>query len=62
MTELEEVGNYMEREQSSKVQIRKIADKLGLSVSTVSVVLNGRGDRVRISKRHRSACRMRPGK
>lgn len=40
----------MEREQSSKVQIRKIADKLGLSVSTVSVVLNGRGDRVRISK------------
>lgn len=40
----------MEKEQSSKVQIRKIAEKLGISVSTVSVVLNGRGDRVRISK------------
>lgn len=40
----------MEKGQPSKVQISKIADKLGLSVSTVSIVLNGRGDSVRISK------------
>lgn len=40
----------MDKKQASKMQIKDIADKLGLSVSTVSVVLNGRGDQVRISK------------
>ena len=40
----------MGKKQASKMQIKNIADKLGLSVSTVSVVLNGRGDQVRISK------------
>lgn len=40
----------MRKKQASKMQIKNIADKLGLSVSTVSVVLNGRGDQVRISK------------
>ncbi|MCR5657217.1 MAG: LacI family transcriptional regulator [Butyrivibrio sp.] len=32
-------------------KIKQIADSLGLSVATVSVVLNGRGDSVRISKK-----------
>ena len=32
-------------------KIKQIADSLGLSVATVSVVLNGRGDTVRISKK-----------
>lgn len=40
----------MEKGQPAKAQIKRIADSLGLSVSTVSVVLNGRGDSVRISK------------
>ena len=43
-------GIDMGKKQASKMQIKNIADKLGLSVSTVSVVLNGRGDQVRISK------------
>ena len=43
-------GIDMDKKQASKMQIKDIADKLGLSVSTVSVVLNGRGDQVRISK------------
>lgn len=40
----------MKKTQSAKVQIREIAEKLGLSQSTVSVVLNGRGDSLRIAK------------
>ncbi len=32
-------------------QIKEIADRLGLSVGTVSIVLNGRGDKMRISKK-----------
>ena len=43
-------GIDMDKKQASKMQIKDIADKLGLSVSTVSVVLNGRGEQVRISK------------
>ena len=35
---------------SSSVQIKQIAEQLGLSQSTVSIVLNGRGDKMRISK------------
>lgn len=34
----------------SKVQIKEIAERLGLSPGTVSIVLNGRGDKMRISK------------
>ncbi len=41
---------YMKNTEPSRVQIREIAEKLGLSQSTVSVVLNGRGDSIRISK------------
>lgn len=40
----------MEKSQSAKSQIKEIAEKLGLSQSTVSVVLGGRGDSIRISK------------
>lgn len=36
--------------ENSTVKIKHIAEKLGLSQSTVSVVLNGRGDKLRISK------------
>lgn len=32
------------------VQLSEIAQKLGISISTVSIVLNGRGDEMRISK------------
>lgn len=32
------------------VQIKQIAERVGLSPSTVSIVLNGRGDEMRISK------------
>lgn len=32
------------------IQIKEIAEKLGLSAGTVSIVLNGRGDKMRISK------------
>jgi DNA-binding LacI/PurR family transcriptional regulator len=35
---------------TSKTGINEIAEKLGMSVSTVSIVLNGRGDDLRISK------------
>ncbi|HEX2945229.1 MAG TPA: LacI family DNA-binding transcriptional regulator [Clostridia bacterium] len=35
---------------SSSVQIKQIAEQLALSQSTVSIVLNGRGDQMRISK------------
>ncbi len=35
---------------SSNVRIKEIAERLDLSVGTVSVVLNGRGDAMRISK------------
>ena len=34
----------------NKVQIKEIAERLGLSPGTVSIVLNGRGDKMRISK------------
>jgi DNA-binding LacI/PurR family transcriptional regulator len=44
-------GIDMGKKQASKMQIKNIADKLGLSVSTVSVVLNGRGDQVRRRRR-----------
>lgn len=37
----------MKKESASK--IKEIADKLGVSISTVSIVLNGRGDAMRIS-------------
>lgn len=40
----------MGENQSSKTHIREMAEKLGLSPGTVSVVLNGRGDSVRIAK------------
>ncbi len=40
----------MKNIQPSRVQIKEIAEKLGLSQSTVSVVLNGRGDSIRIAK------------
>lgn len=33
-----------------KIQIKQIADRLGVSLSTVSIVLNNRGDSMRISK------------
>lgn len=36
--------------EKSTVQIKHIAEQLGISQSTVSVVLNGRGDKIRISK------------
>lgn len=32
------------------VQVKQIAEHLGLSSGTVSIVLNGRGDELRISK------------
>lgn len=35
---------------SGNVQIKEIAERLGLSAGTVSIVLNGRGDKMRISK------------
>lgn len=38
------------KKKSSTVQIQQIADRLGVSLSTVSVVLNNRGDSMRISK------------
>lgn len=38
------------RKESSTVQIKQIAERLGLSAGTVSIVLNGRGDEMRISK------------
>lgn len=34
---------------SSKSQMKEIAEKLGISIGTVSLVLNGRGDQMRIS-------------
>lgn len=41
----------MGENQSSKAQIKEMAAMLGLSPTTVSVVLNGRGDGVRIAKK-----------
>lgn len=35
---------------TARIQIRQIAERVGLSQSTVSIVLNGRGDEMRISK------------
>ena len=35
---------------STNVRIKEIAQRLDLSVGTVSIVLNGRGDAMRISK------------
>ena len=35
---------------TSTVQIKQIAERLGVSLGTVSIVLNGRGDQMRISK------------
>ena len=46
----ERVGESMANNQSSKAQIKEMAEKLGISPTTVSVVLNGRGDSVRIAK------------
>ena len=40
----------MDKKQASKIQVGLLRINFGLSVSTVSVVLNGRGDQVRISK------------
>lgn len=40
----------MGENQSSRIHIKEMAEKLGLSAGTVSVVLNGRGDSVRIAK------------
>lgn len=40
----------MGENRSSKTHIKEMAEKLGLSPGTVSVVLNGRGDSVRIAK------------
>lgn len=39
-----------DRKSTTKVQIKQIAEHLGLSYGTVSIVLNGRGDEMRISK------------
>ena len=36
--------------QKNNVQIKNIAEKAGVSIGTVSIVLNGRGDELRISK------------
>lgn len=38
------------RKKTATVQIKQIAERLGLSSGTVSIVLNGRGDQMRISK------------
>ena len=40
----------MEEKKTAGAQIKEIANRLGVSQSTVSVVLGGRGDRIRISK------------
>lgn len=40
----------MEEKKTAGAQIKEIAEKVGVSQSTVSVVLGGRGDRIRISK------------
>jgi len=40
----------MEMDKTNNIRINEIAEKLGLSVSTVSIVLNGRGDDLRIAK------------
>lgn len=40
----------MEEKKTAGAQIKEIANRLGVSPSTVSVVLGGRGDRIRISK------------
>lgn len=40
----------MEEKKTTGAQIKEIAEKLGVSQSTVSVVLGGRGDSIRISK------------
>ena len=40
----------METKKTAGAQIKEIAEKVGVSQSTVSVVLGGRGDRIRISK------------
>ncbi len=39
------------RKNTATVQIKQIAERLGLSPGTVSIVLNGRGDEMRISKK-----------
>lgn len=38
------------KKSTATVQIKQIAERLGLSSGTVSIVLNGRGDQMRISK------------
>jgi DNA-binding LacI/PurR family transcriptional regulator len=38
------------KKDSATIQIKQIAEKLGISPGTVSIVLNGRGDEMRISK------------
>ncbi len=40
----------MEEKKTAGAQIKEIAEKVGVSQSTVSVVLGGRGDKIRISK------------
>lgn len=40
----------MAEKRTAGAQIKEIAERLGVSQSTVSVVLGGRGDSVRISK------------
>lgn len=45
------IGNRkMKKNESDKVQIKEIAEKLKLSTSTVSAVLGGRAEKIRISK------------
>lgn len=46
----EKKGGYM-KENRATVKIKQIADQLHLSTGTVSLVLNGRGDQYRISKK-----------
>ena len=38
------------KKNSATVQIKQIAEQVGMSPSTVSIVLNGRGDEMRIAK------------
>lgn len=44
------MSNMAKAKSTATVQIKQIAERVGMSQSTVSIVLNGRGDEMRISK------------